>query len=51
MDDFPLPIARFAALIKGTEDEVYTKLLAKTAGKMRFVESEWRALLDKLKSE
>jgi gamma-glutamylcysteine synthetase len=51
-NEFPLPIARFLTMIKGTEDEVYSKLLIKRHGKtMAVLESEWRDLLAKLKSE
>jgi hypothetical protein len=51
LDSFPIPVARFVKLLQHTEDEVWSKLLIKTHGKKCVIETEWRDLLAKLKSE
>ena len=48
-DEFPVPFAHFAAKLKGTPDEVWTKYLASLHGASKNMYSEWRAHLEAAK--
>ena len=49
-DEFPVPFAVFAAALKGTHEEVYTKLLRITHGDRPRLPSEWRERLRSLRN-
>ena len=43
--EHPVPLRVFAADLKGSDDEVYTRLLKKFHGERPRTPSEWRALI------
>lgn len=47
--EYPVPFAVFAASIKGTPDEVFTKLLKIRSGATPRVPSAWRTAVDALR--
>lgn len=49
-DDFTLPLSTFLTHLRGTEDEVWEKLLRITHGAETRVFSAWKAALDALKA-
>ncbi|MDA8249174.1 MAG: hypothetical protein M0Z28_08340 [Rhodospirillales bacterium] len=49
--EHPIPLAAFAASLKGTSDEVYTKLLRIRHGMEKHTTAEWRALIDAARRE
>ena len=44
-NEFPVPFAVFAATLRGTHDEVYTKLLKSMHGDRPRMPSDWHARL------
>lgn len=49
-DDFPIACSVFVAKLKGTPDEIWSKVLANRYGQRKFVYSEWRAALANIKA-
>lgn len=49
-DDFTLPLAAFLAHLKGTEDEIWSKLLRVKHGTETRVFSSWKQALAALKA-
>ena len=48
-EDFPVACQAFIARLKGTADEVWSKLMTARFGQKKFLFSEWRAALAALK--
>jgi hypothetical protein len=46
---FPVPISRFLATLKGTSDEIWTKLLKDNFGTEKHTMVEWGAVLATVK--
>ena len=49
-DDFPVAYATFAASLKGTPDEVWTKHFRSTHGALKMTYPAWQAALTAVKS-
>jgi hypothetical protein len=49
-DDFPVSFADFAAKLKGTPDEVWTRVLRVSCGQQKNVYSVWREALASVKA-
>jgi len=49
-DEFPVNFTAFASRIKGTPNEVWTKLLKIEYGSAKMLISEWRSALETLKN-
>ena len=49
-EELPIPFARFAVSLIGTEEEVFIGLLKAVYGSRNFTSSEWRKRLDETKS-
>jgi hypothetical protein len=48
-DDFPVAFEAFASRLKGTDDEVWTRVLCASCGTQKNVYSAWRAALAAVK--
>lgn len=49
--EHPIPLAVFTASLKGTSDEVFSRLLRIRHGVEKHTTAEWRALLDAARRE
>lgn len=50
-DDFPVAFQRFAALLVGTPDEVWTRLLQQRHGGEKHSEKQWYSLIERYRYE
>lgn len=49
--EFPVSFSRFAPMLVGTPDEVWTTHLKRKHGRENHLVGEWRALIDKYRHE
>lgn len=49
-DEFPLSFSAFASKLKGTEAEVYTKLVGMLHGQEKHVLSAWKHALEQIRN-
>ena len=47
--EFPVPFARFASTLRGTPEEVFTKLIKIQHGREKHTISEWHELIEALR--
>lgn len=47
---FPVPVKRFLPTLKGTQDEIWSKLLVLAHGQEKHTPKDWLKVLDGLKS-
>ncbi len=49
-DEFPIAFSAFAKKLRGTESEIYTKLINILHGTEKHSHSEWKALLETIRN-
>lgn len=50
-DDFPVAFSRFAPLLVGTPDEIWTKMVRQRHGEEKHSERQWYLLIERYRFE